>query len=183
MYSRSDPTTQNEVRELFKYDPSGRLIWRPRQGRGVTRFNGVATGSVIGKDRRRRRFVEMSDRRTIAAARLIWIWHHGGIPPGLQIDHINRDALDDRIENLRLATPQENAANREYKRGAVPFIGVHYRKDRQRYVASARVDGRMKIIGHYVCAEDAAKARDQYVLEHRPEFCVLNFGGRDAITR
>ena len=36
--------------------------------------------------------------------RLVWIYHNGNIPEGMQIDHINRIRNDNRIQNLRLAT-------------------------------------------------------------------------------
>jgi len=45
--------------------------------------------------------------------RLIWIWHNGEVPTGLVIDHINRVRTDNRIENLRVVTPSENARNTE----------------------------------------------------------------------
>ena len=44
--------------------------------------------------------------------RYIWEKHFGAIPDGVQIDHINGDRADNRIENLRLATPAQNAQNR-----------------------------------------------------------------------
>lgn len=34
--------------------------------------------------------------------RLVWILHHGAIPEGYEVDHINRDRKDNRIENLQL---------------------------------------------------------------------------------
>ena len=48
----------------------------------------------------------------IRRARLVWIAEYGDINPELWIDHINRIRDDDRIENLRLVTPKENAINR-----------------------------------------------------------------------
>lgn len=44
--------------------------------------------------------------------RLIYEFHFGPIPEGLQIDHINRVSHDNHIENLRAVTPRENLANR-----------------------------------------------------------------------
>lgn len=40
--------------------------------------------------------------------RIIWKLHHGDIPRGYEIDHINMDKSDNRIENLRLLTHRNN---------------------------------------------------------------------------
>lgn len=45
--------------------------------------------------------------------RILWEKLVGKIPDGMQIDHINGDRTDNRLENLRLATNQQNSSNRE----------------------------------------------------------------------
>lgn len=48
-------------------------------------------------------------------ARVVWFLHHGTMPDG-EIDHINCDPTDDRIENLRVVTREQNLWNTERSR-------------------------------------------------------------------
>ena len=45
--------------------------------------------------------------------RMVWAWHYGEVPIGYEIDHINTNPFDNRIENLRLTTRAENFANKK----------------------------------------------------------------------
>jgi hypothetical protein len=50
------------------------------------------------------------DRKRYAAHRLAWLYVYGTFPPRL-LDHINGCPGDNRIGNLREATPHQNAGN------------------------------------------------------------------------
>lgn len=56
---------------------------------------------------------------------------HGERPAGLVIDHINRNPMDNRADNLRYVTPQENARNTARFRADVQLEG----QERARYLA------------------------------------------------
>lgn len=65
-----------------------------------TKHNYMVTGIKIGGKRYQMRL-----------HRAIWLFVHGFIPDGMDLDHINGDRTDNRIANLRLVTPKENKAN------------------------------------------------------------------------
>ena len=51
-------------------------------------------------------------RKRFYSHRVVWELNHGPIPEGLVIDHIDRNKRNNRIENLRLVTAQQNCYNR-----------------------------------------------------------------------
>jgi hypothetical protein len=91
-----------------------------------------------------------------------------GKPPisGLWIDHINRNKLDNRRENLRWATPEESGRNQKAKEG---LKGT--RKDKTRW--SARING--KHLGCFSTEREAALAYDKAARHFFREFAFLNF--------
>ena len=66
--------------------------------------------------------------------RLIWRYVTGEDPGELIIDHINRDGLDNRFENLRIVTRSENVRNQEgHRRRESNFKGVYKSKSRGKW--------------------------------------------------
>jgi hypothetical protein len=56
---------------------------------------------------------------------MAWIYLYGEIPDGMEIDHINGDRGDNRLENLRLATRVQNSINtRVSSRNKTGYKGV-----------------------------------------------------------
>jgi len=94
------------VRELFDYR-DGDLYWRERSNAKVAKNAKAGTINVSGY-----RVITVSGKK-IHAHRLVWLWHGKNLPK--QIDHINGDRLDNRIENLRAADPVTNAYNSKLK--------------------------------------------------------------------
>lgn len=94
--------------------------------------------------------------------RLIWMWHHGEIPEGMFVDHIDRNHDNNRFENLRLVNAQFNAMNRQTKdRDGLP-MGIDYRPDKSSikpYKARIKVNGKQYEIGSYATLDEAIAAR------------------------
>jgi hypothetical protein len=91
---------------------------------------------------------------------------------GEQVDHANRNRLDNRRCNLRLCTPQQNMANRE-GHSSCGFIGVT--GDRGRWKAHIEANGRHYALGRHATPEVAAKIRDAAARHFFGEFAYLNF--------
>jgi len=101
--------------------------------------------------------------------------HHIILPPtdNKIIDHINRNKLDNRRENLRLATYSQNGMNRGVNVGSTTgFKGAI--KESGKYVSKIKIDGRSVYIGTFNTPEDAAKAYNVMAEAHFGEFAHLN---------
>ena len=68
-----------------------------------------------------------------------------------QIDHINRDRINNNIENLRVVTNQQNCFNRNCK-------GYSWHKSMQKWQAYIMVNGKRKHLGTFLIEEEAHQA-------------------------
>ncbi len=101
--------------------------------------------------------------------RLIWEHVHGAIPDGFQVDHINGDSCDNRIENLRLVTPSENTQNQHRARTdnlTTKVKGVTKRSDCNRFRAQIGYEGRTRHIGTFKTIEEAQAAYAEAAANH-----------------
>ncbi len=84
------------------------------------------------------------------------------------IDHINRDPLDNRRSNLRLADRSLNSHNRTKKPGtSSQFVGVSWRASKRRWEAEIRINGKSTKIGKFKNELEAALAYDRAAIECR----------------
>jgi len=98
-------------------------------------------------------------------------------PPGLLIDHINTDSLDNRKANLRLATPSQNSCNtrRDKSNTYSRYRGVSFSKRKQKWFAAIRTDGKKLWLGYFDNEIDAAKAYDNAARIYHKDFARTNF--------
>ena len=91
-------------------------------------------------------------------------------PPGMVIDHINGNGLDNRRKNLRLASKAQNAQNMKAVCGSSRFKGVYWSKHHSKWVSRIRSGGQTKVLGRFDTEEEAHKKYCLAALETFREF-------------
>lgn len=97
-------------------------------------------------------------------------------PPGIAIDHIDGNGLNNHRSNLRLATASQNGANRrKVITGTSKFKGVSFHKGRQNWQCTIIVRGKKIHLGTFLDETAAALAYDVAAKHHFGEFARTNF--------
>jgi len=107
-------------------------------------------------------------------------------PKGLLVDHKNTDSLDNRRENLRLATRSQNMQNMKKKnkdKSTSRFIGVWFDKSAGNWPSKITVNGKKIHLGRFHNEIDAARAYDRAAIKYRGEFARLNFPEKDSLPQ
>jgi hypothetical protein len=95
---------------------------------------------------------------------------------GFLVDHINRNGLDNRKENIRVTTKNINGHNcKLYKNNFSRFRGVSWYKPNKKWGASIRVLGKKIFCGLYLNPQEAAAAYDVAAVKYYGDAAILNF--------
>ena len=144
--------------ELFEYR-DGNLYRKVATGRNVK------VGDLVGnmpnkKGYRKVRFCE----KTHSVHRIIFLMHHGYIPE--QVDHIDGDKLNNKIENLRPATAQQNSFNKKSCNPSSGYKNVAWNEECKKWQVQLQINGKKKYFGLYKDIEladlVAQEARNKY---------------------
>lgn len=108
-------------------------------------------------------------RTSITLHRFLWdLW---GLPATPEIDHVNRDGLDCRRENLRAATSSQNKQNvSKRSTNTSGFKGVYWHRRLGKWFAQITCDGKQRHLGCFTEKEEAARAYARAAVELFGEF-------------
>lgn len=142
--------TYEEAKRIFTYDPETGFVrqrgykfakWKTTTGYIKTLYKG----------------------KRLAVHRIVWLLHKGEWPKG-EIDHINRNRADNRIENLRDVPKHINASNRP---DAASMTGTTWHPEKNKWKAKIQNNNKYIHIGYFNTQIEAHEA----YLRARREIC------------
>lgn len=146
--------------EYFEYHSEGFLTWKikPRRGKHIGDVVGSNCGKYLGtKIKGKGYYIHV----------IVWVMHNGPIPKGYQIDHLDHNRYNNRIENLRLVTNQENHRNMPIRKdNCSGYTGVRWVIDRGKWSATICIDGKTKHLGLFRDKDDAIAARQEAEIKY-----------------
>jgi hypothetical protein len=157
--------TQELVKELFEYR-AGLLL------RKVRTSNNIKIGEIAGYfNHKLNRFYIGVAGKSHPISRIIFLWHNGYLPE--EVDHINGNPYDNRIENLRAATHGENMFNRNPNKGCISkYRGVS--KHCGKWQGAISKEGKKFHLGTFNTETEAALAYNKSAVKLHGEFANLN---------
>jgi hypothetical protein len=151
--------TQELVKRLFDYNPDGYLIWKVKPALRVS------IGSPAGSKNTRGYWQVRVLGKLYRSHRIIFLWHNGYFPEN-NIDHIDGNPSNNKIENLREVTQQCNLRNSKvHKNNNSGVTGVIWHKQTEKWYAQIKVNGKNINLGFYSDFISAVKARHTKEIE------------------
>lgn len=141
-----------EARRIYAYDSEiGGLVWIAHSN--PAHPGRAKIGSRVGGDDGHGYLMCKLLGSSFKVHQVVWLMHKGQFP-GSPIDHRDRNRRNNRIENLRLASDQQNMVNT--KKSLRPYCGVS--KAPTGFNARIQVGGKKIYLGFFTSADEAASA-------------------------
>jgi hypothetical protein len=96
-------------------------------------------------------------------------------PPGLVVDHIDRNPLNNKRSNLRICTTKQNNYNRKRHNKYSKYKGIYWLSTSNKWRAVIHYYSKHIHLGYFDSEIETAQAYDKKAVELFGEFAYLNF--------
>ena len=158
------------LEKVLRYDANtGLLYWT------VSVLTFIQPGRLAGTLSSSGYIVIRFDRTPYQAHRIAWYLHTGEDPGTFQIDHLDNNKANNKIDNLRLATSAQNSYNVAKKNGTLSqYKGVTFSACVGKWMSQIRANGKRRCLGYFTDELEAHRAYCMAAVEMHGEFA--NFG-------
>jgi hypothetical protein len=155
----------------FDFEKESGLKWKVRRG---GKANVGSWAGYVWKEEQcgkiRKVWQVQLDGKLYKASRIIYFMAHGVDPYPLEVDHEDINSLNNNIENLRLGGRVLQGQNRGiWSNNTSGVKGVHWHKQRSKWRAQIKIEGKQKHLGLFATLKEAAEARNAAVRKYWPE--------------
>jgi len=156
--------TREEILKLLSYNPkTGDLYWKVNRSSRAIKGSKAGTTIIDSKNLKYVRII--INGKKYLAHRLAFLIMEKRWPK--YIDHINGEGTDNRWENLREATCQENNRNKRLQdNNTSGATGVIFNKKASKWMVSIKVDSKRIHLGYYEDFNDAVSRRKSAEVEY-----------------
>ncbi|KAB0988745.1 HNH endonuclease [Cronobacter sakazakii] len=157
--------SQDQLKDSFHFrNDIGRFIWKVAKG-------WVKPGRIAGtlNEANGYRYIKLNGVHYLEH-RMVWLFTHGRLPKG-EIDHINGDKQDNRIENLRECTRSQNEINKGLSSTNTSGCkGVSWHAQSKKWRARIKVNKKEIHLGTFECKADAEMAYRSFLERTHGDF-------------
>lgn len=156
--------------KLCGSSPSG-LLWKEPSSRAVKA--GAMVGQINNKGYWQTQITIEGKRYVLLVHRIVFFMYHKTNIDNFLIDHIDGNTTHNKIENLRIATRQENQWNRRSaKNSSSKYKGVSWHKRQKKWQAKIKINQREKFLGYFSSENDAAMAYEKAAKQIQKQFSL-----------
>ncbi len=161
-----DNLTYNEINSILNYNPgTGIFRWKITKGRA---FKGNVAGSINGVGY----IIIGIDKVYYQAHRLAYLLMTGKWPKG-KLDHKDGNRLNNKWDNIRLATDQQNCSNASLRKdNKSGYKGVS--RNGSKWRARIRIRRKEIFLGNFSTPEMAAQTYNKAAIKYFGDYAKLN---------
>ena len=145
--------TQEYIKKVFEYK-NGELIRRVK----------TSSRAIVGRPTNYKSqgyLMTKVQGQAISVHRIIWLYHHGYLPEN-EIDHIDQNKLNNKIENLREVSHACNIRNRGNSRNnksGIKGVRLYPYRNKNEWISVIHNDGEIKTLGYSKSLDEAVLLR------------------------